>query len=88
MIKYAKVKSTIKPKDIDIRETKVFTASNIQEVSENAGDENKFTGYEYDWTEYEKDEYILLQSQKYSELEDRLSEAQLALCEIYESTEV
>lgn len=88
MIKHKKVKSTIKPKDIDIRETKVFISSNIQEVSENAGDENEFASYEYDWAEYDKDEYILLQSQKYSELEDRLSEAQLALCEIYESTEV
>jgi len=85
MVHYSRVKSTQKPDSIEVRETKVFIASNIKEVSENVGDENEFVGFEFDWLEYEKDEYILLQAEKNSELEDQLTDTQLALCEIFES---
>lgn len=84
MVDYGTVRSTVKPDDVEIRETKVFIASNIQEVSENVGEENEFVGYEYGWQEYEKDEYILLQAQRNTTLEKQVVDTQIALCEVYE----
>lgn len=84
MFSYGKVRSTVKPDEVEIRETKVFIASNIQEISENVEKENEFVGFEFDWQEYEKDEYILLQAQQNSELVKQVTETQLALCEVYE----
>lgn len=84
MFSYGKVRSTVKPDEVEIRETKVFIASDIQEISENVGEENEFVGFEFDWREYEKDEYILLQAQQNSELVKQVTDTQLALCEVYE----
>lgn len=84
MVDYGTVRSTVKPDDVEIRETKVFIASNIQEVSENVGEENEFVGYEYGLQEYEKDEYILLQAQRNETLEKQVVDTQIALCEVYE----
>lgn len=84
MFSYGKVRSTVKPDEVEIRETKVFIASDIQEISENVGEENEFVGFEFDWREYEKDEYILLQAQQNSELAKQVTDTQLALCEVYE----
>ena len=36
------------------------------------------------YTQYEKDEYILMMSEKNSELENQLTDTQLALCDVYE----
>ena len=77
------VRSSIKPKNIEILKNKVFVSNNITEVEKNFDDET-YTEYEYELIEYSKDEYIKLLAQKNTELENSLIETQLALCEIYE----
>lgn len=77
------VRSVIKPKKIEILKNKVFVSNNITEVEKNFDDET-YTEYEYELIEYSKDEYIKLLVQKNAELENSLTETQLALCEIYE----
>ena len=77
------VRSSIKPKNIEILKNKVFVSNNITEVEKNFDNET-YTEYEYELIEYSKDEYIKLLAQKNTELENSLTETQLALCEIYE----
>ena len=77
------VRSSIKPKNIEILKNKVFVSSNITEVEKNFDDET-YTEYEYELIEYSKDEYIKLMAQKNIELENNVTETQLDLCEIYE----
>ena len=77
------VRSSMKPKNIEILKNKVFVSSNITEVEKNFDDET-YTEYEYELIEYSKDEYIKLMAQKNIELENNVTETQLALCEIYE----
>ena len=62
MIEYQNVKSKIRPLDIEITDTQVFIASNINEYQEII-DEKQINGYEYNYTCYSKDEYILLMAQ-------------------------
>ena len=47
MIDYGKVRSTVKPDEIVIDEFSVWQHTDIQEVSENVGEENEFVGYEF-----------------------------------------
>ena len=77
------VRSSTKPKNIEILKNKVFVSNNITEVEKNFDDEI-YTEYEYELIEYSKDEYIKLLAQKNTKLENSLTETQLALCEIYE----
>lgn len=58
----------------------VYVHTNINNINENL-----FSYYE---VQYTKDEYIKLMSEKNSELENQLTNVQLALCEIYETMEV
>ena len=79
------VQSTEKPSDVDIRETKVFVASDITEVHEEGNDgQPGFDGYSYSLKEYDKDEYIKLIQGKNTELEDETTQVQIALTEVYE----
>lgn len=85
MIEYGKQRSTVKPEELELTETKVFVSSNITEVSE-PGTDNQlgFTGYEFNLIEYNKDEYIKIQAEKNTDLENEITQAQVAMCEIYE----
>lgn len=79
------VQSTERPSDVDIRETKVFVASDIKEVHEKKTDEQpSFDGYSYNLKEYDKDEYIKSIQAKNAELEDETTQVQVALTEVYE----
>lgn len=79
------VQSTERPSDVDIRETKVFVASDIKEVHEKKTDEQPgFDGYSYNLKEYDKDEYIESIQAKNAELEDETTQVQVALTEVYE----
>ena len=79
------VQSTEKPSDIDIRETKVFVASDVKEVKEEGTDERPgFSGYSYNLKEYDKDEYIKILQDKNTELETETTQVQVALTEVYE----
>lgn len=62
MINYGKVKSSIRPQEIEITTDKVFIASNIEEYEDNI-DNKIINGYQYDYVCYSKDEYILLMAQ-------------------------
>lgn len=85
MIEYGKQRSTVKPDELEITETKVFVYSDIEEVDELGNDEQPgFAGYEFNLTEYNKDEYIKIQVEKNTELEEEITQAQVAMCEIYE----
>lgn len=85
MIDYGKQKSTVKPLELELTETKVFVASNIVPVDEPGTEEQPgFTGYEFCLVEYNKDEYIKLQAEKNALLEQQVTDTQIALCEVYE----
>lgn len=85
MIEHGIQRSTVKPEELEFTETKVFISSNITEVSDEGAEENEaFNGYEFDLVEYDKDEYVKLQAERNLELESELTQAQVAMCEIYE----
>lgn len=68
MVDYGKVRSTVKPESIVIDDFSVWQHTNIQEVSENVGEENEFKGFEFNMVQYIKDEFILQQAAMNQEL--------------------
>lgn len=84
MIDFGKVRSTVRPEPIVIDEYSVWENTNIQEVSENVGEDNEFVGFEYDQKQYDKNEFILAQAQANASLDAQITDAQLALVELYE----
>lgn len=68
MVDYGKVRSTVKPESIVIDDFSVWQHTNIQEVSENVGEENEFKGFEFNMVQYTKDEFILQQAAMNSSL--------------------
>lgn len=68
MVDYGKVRSTVKPESIVIDDFSVWQHTNIQEVSENVGEENEFKGFEFNMVQYTKDEFILQQATMNQEL--------------------
>ncbi|WP_279280689.1 hypothetical protein [Enterococcus gallinarum] len=73
MISHGKVQSTVKPQAIEIDDNSVWITENVQEVKTEG-----FEGYEYDLTQYTKDEYI----QILDERDKMKSDAILELSEI------
>lgn len=85
MKNFGRQRSTVKPDEMVIDEFSVWIHSNIQEVSEpGIDDQEGFTGYEFNMVQYDKDEYILIMSEKNQQLEQQVTDTQLALCEVYE----
>lgn len=85
MIDYGKQRSTVKPLEVELTETKVFVCTNISPVIESGTSEQEdFSGFEFNLTEYTKDEYIQLQADRNAALEQQVTDTQLALCEVYE----
>lgn len=85
MKEYGTQRSTVKPLELELTETKVFVSSDIVQVDEPETDEQPgFTGYEFTLTEYEKDEYIKLQAEKNESLGQQVTDTQVALTEVYE----
>lgn len=68
MVDYGKVRSTVKPESIVVDDFSVWQHTNIQEVSENVGEENEFKGFEFNMVQYTKDEFILQQAAMNQEL--------------------
>ncbi|MDE5671092.1 MAG: hypothetical protein K2I14_06490 [Eubacterium sp.] len=86
MIDYGKVQSTIKPKETEIDEYSVWVNEDVREIT--VADENgSHTEYEYNQTQYGKDEYILMLSENNKNLANMLTDTQLALCDVYEMME-
>ena len=81
---FGKTISTVKPDAVVIDDNSVWVHTDIQEVHESVGEDQSFDGYEFNMIQYEKDEYILMMSEKNSELEKQVTDTQLALCEVYE----
>lgn len=73
-----KIRSAVRPKDVEIMANSVLVASNITPYSEEV-DGRILNGYEYDCTEYSKDEYLLMQAGKVASLEEELSAAKVLL---------
>lgn len=85
MIDYGTQRSTVMPSELELTETKVFVYSNIVSISEVGTEEQPgFVGYEFNLVEYDKDEYIKLQVQQNTALEQQITDTQIALCEVYE----
>ena len=63
----------------------MYVVEGQKEIKENVGKDNEFIGYEVATeTEYTKDEYIQMVSDKNSDLEEELTNTQIALTEVYE----
>ena len=77
MINYGKVKSSVRPQNIEITATKVFVASNIEEYQEEI-EEKVISGYQYDYIEYSKDEYILIMAQNSADVQALREELEAA----------
>ena len=73
-----KVRSTIQPQAIEITPDYVLIASNITPYEETV-DERTSSGYEYECTQYTKDEYLIYQSQLISSLSQELAAAKILL---------
>ena len=86
MISYGKQHSSTLPQPIEITATKVFIASNITPYS-TVIDDRQVSGYEYDYVEYNKDEYILKMAEDNATMQQNLIDTQMALCDLYESLE-
>jgi hypothetical protein len=84
MIDYGKVKSTEKPESLVVDEYSVWVNTDIQEISENIGEDIEFVGYEYNQVQYDKNEYIRLQAEENATLQEQVTDTQIALCEVYE----
>lgn len=85
MKQYGTQRSTVKPEDVEITESKVFTYENITEIKvKNPESDDEVTMYEFTLTEYDKDEYVRIQAEKNASLEEQMTQAQEAMCEIYE----
>ena len=78
MINYGKVQSLNQPQSTEIKEDKVFIASNITPYTTTVEDKEE-SGYEYDYVEYTKDEYIMLLFEKSQRLEEELAAAKVLL---------
>ena len=83
MKEYKNVRSTIKPKEIEIDEYSVWVNRDVKEIT--VTDENEeHTEYEYNQIQYSKDEYIKLVDERNKALENELTDTQIALCDIFE----
>ena len=73
-----KVRSSIQPQAIEITPNYVLIASNITPYEETV-DGRTSSGYEYECTQYTKDEYLIYQSQLISSLSEELEAAKILL---------
>lgn len=85
MKEYGKVQSVQQPEPMVIDDYSVWIAENITPVQAPGTDEQPgFSGYEYDLTQYDKDEYIRLMDEKNAALSEEITSTQMALCDVYE----
>ena len=78
MKNHGKIYSSTEPQEIEITGSSVFIASNITSYSKIV-DGYEINGYEYDCIEYSKDEYLALQTNKITSLEQELAAAKILL---------
>lgn len=77
--------STIKPSEVEVRDDVVFVASDIKESSAPEQDgQPAFSGYTYSLKQYDTSEYIRMISEQNTSLAKQATDAQMALCDLYE----
>ena len=83
---YTDVRSAVEPQSMVVLATKVIINTDIHQIEvEQEG--ATIIEYSFTQTEYDKDEYIKLMAEQNASLEFQLTDAQLALCDIYEALE-
>lgn len=80
---YGLTRSTVAPQAVEITESKVFVATGIEQITVTM-DEQEVQEYQFNLVEYDKDEYIKMISEKNEELEQQVTDTQIALCDVYE----
>ena len=75
---YQKLRSSVRPQDIEITANSVIIASDITAYEETI-DGHVLSGFEYKGTEYTKDEYLLYQNQQIASLAQELAAAKILL---------
>ena len=83
MKEYKKVHSSVRPNNIEITANAVYVATNITPYEEEY-DGKTITGFEYDCTTYDKDEYLIKLGQENEQLKQEILDTQMALVELYE----
>lgn len=83
MVDYGRIRSTVKPEGKVIDDVSVWLNTDIQEVEVTHEDDTHIE-YAFNQMRYSKDEYISLLDEKNAALEAQMTDAQLALCELYE----
>lgn len=78
MIDYGRVRGSERPKELEITSSSVFVASNIEEYQQVMEDAT-INGFEYDYIQYTKDEYILKNAEALNQLSDELAAAKILL---------
>ncbi len=83
MKNHGQVRSTVEPLAVEITASKVFVASDIEEITVTM-EEDTHVEFQFNLIEYDKDEYIRMMSDKNESLEQELTNTQIALCDVYE----
>lgn len=86
MTNYGIIYSTVRPQAIEITDSLVFIATNIEEYEKNI-DGHLEQGYQYNYVSYDKDEYIKKIDIDNASLKEQVLETQEALVELYEMLE-
>ena len=71
--------STVEPQEIEVTKNAVFTATNIQSYTHISESGEEQLGYQYNLTEYTKDEYIVLLAQNNAKIEEELQATKILL---------
>lgn len=82
MVDYGRIRSTVKPDEKVVDDYSVWVNTDIQEVQ--SIDEASKREYEFNQIQYSKEEYIKMIDAKNAELEQQVTDTQLALCDVYE----
>lgn len=82
-----KVRSSVRPQDIEVTANSVLVASNITPYEEEVFGQ-VISGYEYECKKYTKDEYLVYLTRANAQLKQDLLDTQLALVELYEAGDV
>lgn len=86
MVNYGHIYSSEKPQEVEMTNTLVFVASNIQPFSRTLDDRTEI-GFEYDCICYTKDEYIRQIDAANRELKEQVLITQEAISDLYEMLE-
>lgn len=86
MVNYGHIYSSEKPQEVEMTNTLVFVASNIQPFT-HILDGRAETGFEYDCICYTKDEYIRQIDAANRELKEQVLITQEAISDLYEMLE-